>query len=192
MMTFRKASFTLIMIGVSSLAFRASGFCAQDGVQILETAIPVSSRIPRIMLELIPDPTPKAAAVSTDLDPSQFVIDQGHYSLSLSPLGAPFDEVLFDGSLGVLVVLNVGDFISTNAALKYASLSELNPVSRLLMKNSTVFAVFKIAFTAFSYWGIKSLYKKKKTLAWFLSAAANGVFSYVVFSNLNLIRRARN
>ena len=191
-MTFRKAGLTLIMIGLLSLAVRASGFCAQDGVQILETAIPVSSRIPRIMLELIPDPTPKAAAVSTDLDPSQFVIDQGHYSLSLSPLGAPIGKIFFDASLGVLVVLNVGDFITTNAALKYASLSELNPVSRLLMKNATVFAVFKVAFTAFSYWGIESLYKKSKALGWFLSAAANGVFSYVVFSNLNLIGRARH
>ena len=191
-MTFRKAGLTLIMIGLSSLAVPASVFCRQDNVKILETAIPAIPRLPRVMLELIPDPTPLAGAVSTDLDPSQFVIDQGHYSLSLSPLGAPVGKVFFDASLGVLVVFNVGDFITTNAALKYASLSEMNPVSRLLMKNSTVFAVFKVAFTAFSYWGIESLYKKSKALGWFLSAAANGVFSYVVFSNLNLIRRARN
>lgn len=188
----RKAIVALIMIGLLSLTAPASDLRSPAEILLLETALPAVTLFPLAILDLLPDPAPKAAYATLYLDPSQVLIDPDLHYFARGRNGATFGDTTFDASLGVLVALNVADYFSTNAALKYSGLAEFNPVSKLLGKNPYVFTAIKIGFTAFSYWGIKSLYKHKKTLAWFLSTAANFAFSYVVFSNLQLIKMAKN
>ena len=86
--------------------------------------------------------------------------------------------------------LNVADYFTTKEALRYMGVNEGNPLLKNIVRDPTKFAVFKLGITAFSYWNMKSLYKKNKTLAWIFSVASNALMYYVVTCNADVINRA--
>ncbi len=103
----------------------------------------------------------------------------------------PIENSLFTTSLVTLVALNVGDFYTTNKALKYKGMRELNPLLRPLTKNTLAFATVKFGITALNYHLLKKLYRKNKKLAWAVSIASNIVTGYVVISNTRLMKNAQ-
>jgi hypothetical protein len=105
--------------------------------------------------------------------------------------GADPDKVFFEVNLVALVALNIADFASTREALKYPGLHEFNPLVAPFAKNAAAFAAVKIGTTALTYWCMKGLFKKNRTMAWVLTTASNLVLSYAVANNLQMIQRAR-
>lgn len=187
----KKAIATLIMIALMSFIAPASDSRSSSEVTLLETALPSSSPSPLAALDLFPDPAPKPAYAAMNLNPDQVTINPGHRYLQRSLNGSAFGDTMFNASLVSMVVLNIGDYLSTNEALKYPGLAEGNPMMKPFVKNAAVFAAAKIGFTALSYLSLKGLYKKNKPMAWVASAAANLLMSYVVSNNVHMINMAR-
>ena len=100
-------------------------------------------------------------------------------------------KALFDANLILMLGLNVADYISTKQALKYPGLEETNPLMKPFVKDPTLFAAVKFGTTALSYWSMKAIFKKNKTVAWIMTTASNALLSYVVANNVRLIRAAR-
>jgi hypothetical protein len=114
------------------------------------------------------------------------------------PLGLPVykpsaraGKALFDANLVLMVGLNIADYVSTRAALKYPGLEETNPLMKPFVKNPAVFAAIKLGTTALSYWSMKAIFKKNRTVAWIMTTAGNALLSYVVANNVRLIQGAR-
>ena len=101
------------------------------------------------------------------------------------------EKVLFDANLVALVGLNVADYFSTREALKYPGLREANPLMQPFAKSPAAFAAIKIGTTALTYWSMKALFKRNRTVAWILTTASNALLSYVVASNMQRIHQAR-
>jgi hypothetical protein len=101
------------------------------------------------------------------------------------------ENLLFTTSLATLVALNVGDFYTTNKALKYKGLKEANPLLGPLTKNTLVFATVKFGITAINYHLLKKLHRKNKMLAWAVSIASNLVMGYIIINNARLIKNAQ-
>ncbi len=101
------------------------------------------------------------------------------------------ERAVFTASLATMTALNVVDYISTVRALKIPGLREGNPLMKPFVKNQAVFAAVKLGTTALSVWGMNSLWKKNKALAWVLTTASNFALSYVVANNFRLIQRAK-
>jgi hypothetical protein len=114
--------------------------------------------------------------------------------LRLPSFGATIslEKTLFDVNLVAMVGLNVADYVSTRAALKYQGLSEWNPLMKPFVKSPVVFAAAKIGTTALAYWSFKALFKHSRTLAWVMTTASNGLLSYVLANNLHMIQVARS
>jgi hypothetical protein len=106
-------------------------------------------------------------------------------------LPARTGKALFDANLVAMVGLNIADYISTREALKYPGLTETNPLMKPFVKSPAAFAVAKLGTTALSYWSMKALFKKNRTVAWIMTTAGNTLLSYVVANNFRLIRGAR-
>jgi hypothetical protein len=189
--TMRKAIATLIMIAMMSFLAPASDSRSDAEVTLLETALPASTPSPLAALDLFPEPAPKASYAAMNLDPNQVTINPGHRYLERSLNGSAFGDAMFNASLISMVVLNVGDYLSTNEALKYPGLAEGNPMMKPFVKSPVAFAAVKLGFTALSYVSLKGLYKKNKAMAWVASAAANFLMSYVVSNNVSLINMAK-
>ena len=102
------------------------------------------------------------------------------------------EKTLFDANLVAMVGLNVADYVSTRAALKYQGLSEWNPLMKPFVKSPVAFAAAKIGTTALAYWSFKTLFKHSRTLAWIMTTASNGLLSYVLANNLHMIQVARS
>lgn len=100
-------------------------------------------------------------------------------------------KAIFDANLVLMVGLNVADYISTREALKYPGLNETNPLMKPFVKSPAAFAAIKLGTTALSYWSMKSLFKKNRTMAWIMTTASNALLSYVVANNYRLIQGAR-
>jgi len=100
-------------------------------------------------------------------------------------------KALFDANLVLMVGLNVADYISTREALKYPGLTETNPLMKPFVKSPAAFAAVKLGTTALSYWSMKAIFKKNKTVAWVMTTASNVLLSYVVANNYRLIQGAR-
>lgn len=100
-------------------------------------------------------------------------------------------KALFDANLVLMVGLNIADYISTRKALKYPGLTETNPLMKPFVKNPTTFAAIKFGTTALSYWSMKAIFKRNKTVAWVMTTASNVLLSYVVANNMRLIQGAR-
>jgi hypothetical protein len=98
---------------------------------------------------------------------------------------------LFDANLALMVGLNVADYFSTRAALKYPGLEETNPLMRPFSRNPAAFAAIKLGTTALTYLSFKAIFKKNKTVAWVMTTATNCLLSYVVANNVRLIQAAR-
>jgi hypothetical protein len=100
-------------------------------------------------------------------------------------------KALFDANLVLMVGLNIADYLSTREALKYPGLTETNPLMKPFVKSPAAFAAIKLGTTALSYWSMKAIFKRNKTVAWVMTTASNVLLSYVVVNNMRLIRGAR-
>lgn len=100
-------------------------------------------------------------------------------------------KALFDANLVLMVGLNIADYISTREALKYPGLTETNPLMKPFVKSPAAFAAIKLGTTALSYWSMKAIFKRNKTVAWIMTTASNALLSYVVTNNMRLIQGAR-
>jgi|WetSurMetagenome_2_1015567.scaffolds.fasta_scaffold51348_2 hypothetical protein len=128
-------------------------------------------------------PAPLAATPGLNFDPRQAFGDFIR--------GERTERAFFTASLVTMTALNVADYISTVQALKRTGLREGNPLMKPFVKNQAVFAAVKAGTTALSVWGMNSLWKKDRTMAWILTTASNFLLSYVVANNFRLIQRAR-
>jgi hypothetical protein len=100
-------------------------------------------------------------------------------------------KALFDANLVLMVGLNVADYVSTREALKYPGLTETNPLMKPFVKSPAAFAAVKAGTTVLTYWSMKSIFKRNKTVAWIMTTASNALLSYVVANNIRLIQGAR-
>ncbi len=107
------------------------------------------------------------------------------------PASTNLESTVFSANLLYMTALNVADYFSTRAALKYEGMVEANPLMRPFVKNDMVFAAVKLGFTVSNYFIMKRLFNKNKPLAWAVSIATNAVMSYVVVSNLQKIQGAQ-
>jgi hypothetical protein len=107
------------------------------------------------------------------------------------PASTKLESSVFSANLLYMTALNVADYFTTRAALKYDGMVEANPIMRPFVKNDMVFAAVKMGFTVSNYFIMKRLFKKNKPLAWAVSIATNAVMSYVVVSNLQKIQGAQ-
>ncbi len=109
-----------------------------------------------------------------------------------APLPSPGNgKALFDANLALMIGLNIADYLSTKEALKYPGLEETNPLMKPFVKSPVAFAVIKAGTTALSYWSMKSVFKKNRTMAWIMTTASNVVISCVVVNNMRLVHKAR-
>lgn len=107
------------------------------------------------------------------------------------PASTKLESTVFSANLLYMTALNVADYFTTRAALKYDGMVEANPIMRPFVKNDMVFAAVKMGFTVSNYFIMKRLFKKNKPLAWAVSIATNAVMSYVVVNNLQKIQSAQ-
>ncbi len=103
-----------------------------------------------------------------------------------------FENTLFEASLIANLALNAADYFSTREALKYDGLEEGNPLMKPFVKNDLTFAAVKIGVSLTSYFVMKKLFKRNKTLAWITSIVSNIALSYVVSNNMSHIYEVRN
>ncbi|MCX6559751.1 MAG: DUF5658 family protein [Candidatus Aminicenantes bacterium] len=186
-----KTAIAVLIIVAVMATVPAWGLQANAAARILETPLPATVRSPLVLLDLFPDPAPKPRTNDASLRPDQLLRDPGHRYLYRGPKGSAVGNTMFDVSLAAWVGLSLADYLTTTAALKYPSLAESNPVFKLFVNSPLAFAAAKIGLTAFSYWGIKRLYKQNKVLAWILSTAANFTVSFVINNNARLIKEAK-
>jgi len=147
---------------------------------------------PPELIILAPAPAPDL----TDLRLPETVFVSHSNPAAFNPFGgfrpaADPGKAFFDVNLAALVALNIADYVSTREALKYRGLHEFNPLVAPFAKNPAAFAAVKIGTTALTYWCMKALFKKNRTMAWVLTTATNLVLSYAVANNLQMIQRAR-
>jgi hypothetical protein len=100
-------------------------------------------------------------------------------------------KAFFDANLVLMVGLNIADYISTREALKYPGLAETNPLMKPFVKSPVAFAAVKAGTTVLTYWSMKSIFKRNRTVAWVMTTASNVLLSYVVANNVRLIQGAR-
>ena len=107
------------------------------------------------------------------------------------PASTKLESTVFNANLLYMTVLNVADYFTTRAALKYDGMVEANPLMRPFVKSDMVFAAAKMGLTVSNYFIMKRLFQKNKPLAWVVSIATNAVMSYVVVNNLQRIQSAQ-
>jgi hypothetical protein len=112
---------------------------------------------------------------------------QGH-PIQAPPKISTLQNSLYTSSLITLTALNVADYLTTVKALKHKELEEANPAMKPIAKNMYLFTAVKLGVAALDIYILKKLYKKNKPLAWVLSVAANFAMSYVVASNVKMIK----
>lgn len=183
-----KTKLALIVLAVGLMA---GSLPASEAVweMIVPTGLQPSSLV-------LPDPLPMPELARFEL-----MIEEAVSAPSLRltvPRGLPSfrpavrsGKALFDANLVLMVGLNVADYISTREALKYPGLTETNPLMAPFVKSPAAFAAIKFGTTALSYWSMKAIFKKNRTLAWVMTTASNALLSYVVANNVRLIQGAR-
>lgn len=151
------------------------------------TSLPASEFVP-------PDPLARPVSLRTLEEPALDIpLPQPAAPLRLPvmrPVAKP-GKALFDANLALMIGLNLADYISTREAFKYPGLEETNPLMKPFVKSPAAFAALKIGTTALSYWSMKAIFKKNKTVAWVMTTASNVLLSYVVANNLRQIQTAR-
>jgi hypothetical protein len=143
---------------------------------------------------IVPDPLPQPVLfLPHDAAVLDVPLPQPAAPLRLPAMRPPVGsgKALFDANLALMIGLNLADYISTREAFKYPGLEETNPLMKPFVKSPAVFAAFKIGTTALSYWSMKVIFKKNKTVAWVMATASNVFLSYVVANNLRQIQAAR-
>jgi hypothetical protein len=137
-------------------------------------------------LDLIPAYESEPAPVM-NLDPRSVVLSSAISYSAPRMRARSLGNGLFAASTISLVALNIADYFSTREALRYPGLQEGNPLMKSIVKNPATFAAVKIGVAVASYFGMKSLYKKNRTLGWAVSILSNFAMSYVVSNNVRLI-----
>lgn len=154
---------------------------------------------------LVPTALAPPPAINLTLTPAPALSGLKLESLSYAPqmdfvIASPFGgfkpsgdpgKALFDVNLLTMVGLNVADYFSTRAALKYPGLHESNPLMTPFVKSPAAFAAIKLGTTALTYLSLKAIFKKNRTLAWVLTTASNVLLSCVVANNMQMIHQAR-
>jgi len=173
-----------LVIGVASASLWAAGPSSE--VLVATSLMPA----PPFSLSAPPAPAPpiEAAPGLVLSAPADFQIPR---AIPSTRLGPPAGKALFDANLAIMIGLNVADYFSTKEALKYPGLEETNPLMKPFVKSPAAFAAIKIGTTALSYWSMKSVFKKNKTMAWIMTTASNVLLSYVVVNNMRLVQKAR-
>jgi len=182
-----KTKLALIVLTVCAI----TGASLQASEAIWEVLVPTELQASAFVM---PEPMPEPALLELVLEeavpaPSPYLT---------IPAGVPGfkpdlknGKALFDANLVLMVGLNVADYFSTREALKYPGLAETNPLMKPFVKNPAVFAAVKFGTTALSYWSMKVIFKRNKTVAWIMTTASNALLSYVVANNLRLVQGAR-
>ena len=93
----------------------------------------------------------------------------------------------FDVSLYTYSALNIIDCYSSLRAFEYGAI-ELNPILKPFSHNPYTFIVAKTTMSILSYYVIRKIYKKNKTMGWIFSIAGNALIAYVVYNNLKVGR----
>ncbi len=101
------------------------------------------------------------------------------------------ETCLFGASLVSFAGLNVADYYLTKEALKYPGATEMNPVLGPIVKNSTAFALFKLGYIALNTFGLSSIHRTDKPLAWVLTVATNVLSILAVSHNLDQLKKLR-
>jgi hypothetical protein len=158
---------------------------------VWEVQVTVDLPVPTMVL---PDPLPLPAPLPL-LAEETLAVPAAQYVAAVRVPGykpaARSGKAFFDANLVLMVGLNVADYVSTREALKYPGLTETNPLMKPFVKSPVAFAAVKLGTTALSYWSMKALFKKNKTVAWIMTTASNALLSYVVANNYRLIQGAR-
>jgi hypothetical protein len=185
----KRAAAVVTAIALLAISSSAWDFLSDTEVTLIETALPALS-VSRLAKLVFPAEAMKEMDL-LNLETSQIDVNPGHRSVMKGLAGAGFAKGAFNASLVAMVALNVADYLSTNAALKYPGTSENNPLMKPFVDNPYTFAAVKVGITALSYLSAKALYKKNKTLAWLVSTLSNVALGYAVSSNLRLIEQAK-
>jgi hypothetical protein len=98
---------------------------------------------------------------------------------------------LFAATMVSLVALEAADYITTLKALKYPQCQEANPLMQAIVKNQYVFAAVKLGISYLSVRYLGGLRKRNPALAWVATALANGMLTYVVVNNWNVIQKLK-
>jgi hypothetical protein len=186
----KKAAAIAAMISLLAFAAPAADLRADIEVSLVETEISTGILTNLSILSLPVGDASEPLALKASLDPSSVALNPGHRYLIRSLEGSAFGKTAFDASLIAMVGLNVADYLSTTAALKYPGLAEGNPLLKPFVKSPAAFAAVKLGFTAVSYFSAKSLFKRNKVAAWFVTMAANAALGYAVSNNVKLIGMA--
>ena len=101
------------------------------------------------------------------------------------------ERALFNSTLLAMTAINIADYLSTKQALKIPGTYEANPLMKPFVKNEFAFAAFKAGTTAVTYFGMKKLFKRNKTMAWIMTTAASFITSYAVYNNMRLVQKFR-
>jgi hypothetical protein len=171
-------------------AFLISAGALKASEAVWEVVVPTGLQPSSLNL---PVPLAEPAPVLPEALASEPATPQPVRPLRLPPLfpKARSGQALFDANLVLMVGLNVADYVSTRAALKYPGLTEINPLMKPFVKSPAAFAAVKFGTTALTYAGMRAIFKRNKTMAWVMTTAGNALLSYVVANNMRLIRGAR-
>lgn len=150
----------------------------QPSTFVLPNPLPAPAVVPLEVLAAEPGPL-SAAQLAIPARLPQFTIAR------------PSGRALFDANLVLMLGLNVADYLSTKAALKYPGLEETNPLMRPFVKSPAAFAAIKAGSTVLTYLSFRAIFKRNKTMGWVLTTVTNGLLSYVVANNMRLIQAAR-
>jgi hypothetical protein len=100
-------------------------------------------------------------------------------------------SAFFSATLVSLVALHAADYYLTVQALKYPQCREGNPLMQAVVKNEYVFAAVKLGISYLSVRYLGSLRKHNPVLAWAATTLANGLLSYAVVNNWNVIQKIK-
>ncbi len=175
-----------VLIFISLSIFVFSGFCLASEAEnevIISTAL---ARPTSLHLSITP------SAVPMELRNDNSIVNaQANIALPGLRPSPKRGKALFDANLVAMVGLNIADYLSTREALKYPGLCETNPLMKPFVKHPAAFAAIKFGTTALTYFSMKAIFKKNKTVAWVLTTATNFLLSYVVANNLQQIQKAK-
>lgn len=179
----------VISLAIAICLFAAAPLMASEAVWEVQVAaaLPATSFV-------LPDPLPEPAPIP--------FLDQATLSAAAPQPTVPIripgirpaarsGKAFFDANLALLIGLNVADYVTTREAFKYPGLEETNPLMKPFVKSPAAFAAIKIGTTALSYWSMRAIFKKNKTVAWVMTTASNVLLSYVVANNIRMIEGAR-
>ncbi len=181
----------IALLALAALVMTAGSLRGSEA--IWEVLVPTGLQPATFVLpDPLPEPAPLAAGIlATESMPALSAQPAMPPRIpSFGPIVRP-GKALFDANLVLMVGLNIADYVSTRAALKYDGLSETNPLMKPFVKSPAAFAAVKLGTTALSYLSMKAIFKRNRTFAWVMTTASNALLSYVVANNVRMIQGAR-